>query len=85
MSSSHPPLSNTPLTPDPLLTVEQVAQRLGASPDWVRDHSSRKHPLLPAIRIGGKSRAGLLRFRASALEAFIADQERLTQLRRKVQ
>jgi hypothetical protein len=70
---------------DPLLTVEQVAQRLGASTDWVRDHSSRKHPLLPAIRIGGNTRAGLLRFRASAIEQFLEEQERLTQLRRKVQ
>jgi hypothetical protein len=85
LSSSHPPLSNIPPAPDPLLTVEQVAARLGASPDWVRDHSSRKHPLLPAIRIGGSTRAGLLRFRGSAIEQFVNEQERMSQLRRRVQ
>jgi hypothetical protein len=31
---------------DPLWTPEQVAQRLNVSPDWVRDHSSRKEPRL---------------------------------------
>jgi hypothetical protein len=29
--------------PDALLTPEQVALRLNVSPDWVRDHSSRKN------------------------------------------
>ena len=28
---------------DALLTLEQVARRLNVSPDWVRDHSSRKN------------------------------------------
>ncbi len=38
---------------DPLWTPEQVARRLNVSPDWVRDHSSRKQPRLPVIRLGG--------------------------------
>ena len=36
---------------DALLTPEQVAKRLNTSLDWVWDHSSRKVPLLPAIRL----------------------------------
>ena len=63
--------------PDPLLTPEQVAQRLNVSPDWVRDHSSRKEPRLPVIRFGGgPGRAGLLRHRASKIEEFIEEMER---------
>jgi hypothetical protein len=64
---------------DALLTPEQVARRLNVSPDWVRDHSSRKEPRLPVIRFGGgPGRAGLLRYRASQIEKFIAEMERLS-------
>jgi hypothetical protein len=64
---------------DPLLTPEQVARRLSVSVDWVWDHSSRKTPMLPAIRIGeGPGRGGILRYRASKIEDFIDEQERLT-------
>jgi hypothetical protein len=50
------------------------------SPDWVRDHSSRKEPRLPVIRLGGgPGRAGLLRYRASEIEKFIEEMERLSQ------
>ena len=67
---------------DPLLTPEQVAQRLNVSPDWVRDHSSRKEPRLPVIRLGGgPGRAGLLRYRASRIEKFIEEMERLSERR----
>jgi hypothetical protein len=64
---------------DPLLTPEQVAKRLNTSLDWVRDHSSRKTPLLPVIRLGhGSGRAGMLRYRASKIEEFIEERERRT-------
>lgn len=64
---------------DPLLTPEQVAKRLNTSVDWVWDHSSRKAPMLPVIRIGGGAgRGGILRYRASKIEQFIDEQERLT-------
>ena len=64
---------------DPLLTPEQVARRLNVSPDWVRDHSSRKQPRLPVIRLGGgPGRAGLLRYRASQIEKFIEEMECLS-------
>lgn len=76
VARSEPPDSN------PLLTPEQVAKRLNTSLDWVWDHSSRKQPLLPVIRIGGRrGRGGILRYRASKIEEFIAEQERLSHLR----
>ena len=62
---------------DHLLKPEQVAERLNVSVDWVRDHSSRKMPRLPVIRLGGgPGRAGLLRYRASEIEKFIEEMER---------
>ena len=76
--SSIPCAAGDP-TFDPLWTPEQVAQRLNVSPDWVRDHSSRKEPRLPVIRLGGgPGRAGLLRYRASQIEKFIEEMERLS-------
>jgi hypothetical protein len=69
---------------DPLLTPQQVAKRLSVSVDWVWDHSSRKTPLLPVIRIGdGPGRTGILRYRASKVEDFIGEQERLSNAGRK--
>ena len=62
---------------DPLLTVDDVALRLNVSKDWVWDHSSRKTPRLPVIRMGD----GALRYRASGIEAFISERERLSALR----
>jgi predicted DNA-binding transcriptional regulator AlpA len=64
---------------DPLLTAEDVAQRLNVSMDWVWDHSSRKAPYLPVIRMSD----GVLRYRASQLEEFVNERERLSALRRK--
>ena len=67
---------------DPLLTPEQVAERLHVSSDWVRDHSSRKTPRLPVIRLGGGAgRAGLLRYRTSDIERFIEEMARLSERR----
>lgn len=64
---------------DVLLTPEQVADRLNVSVDWVRDHSSRKSPRLPVIRLGGgPGRKGLLRYRASEIEEFISGLERMS-------
>jgi predicted DNA-binding transcriptional regulator AlpA len=64
---------------DPLLTADDVARRLKVSADWVWDHSSRRAPLLPVIRIGD----GALRYRQSRIEEFIQERERLSILRRK--
>jgi predicted DNA-binding transcriptional regulator AlpA len=64
---------------DPLLTAEEVAERLNVSKDWVWDHSSRRYPLLPVIRLSD----GVLRYRASQIEEFISEQEQRTAMRRR--
>lgn len=64
---------------EPLLTADDVAKRLNVSTDWVWDHSSRRKPLLPVIRMGD----GTLRYRPSGIEAFLEDQERKSALRRR--
>jgi predicted DNA-binding transcriptional regulator AlpA len=71
-------VERTPLK-DPLLTAEEVAARLNVTKDWVWDHSSRKAPYLPVIRIGD----GTLRYRSSQIEEFVIERERLSILRRK--
>jgi len=62
---------------DPLLTADEVAMRLKVSKDWVWDHSSRKAPRLPVIRMGD----GTLRYRSSRIEDFISERERLSERR----
>ena len=64
---------------EPLLTANDVAKRLNVSTDWVWDHSSRKKPLLPVIRMGD----GTLRYRPSGIEAFIDERERISSLGRR--
>ena len=64
---------------DPLLTAEDVAERLKVSRDWVWDHSSRRLPYLPVIRMSD----GALRYRASQIEEFLGERERASVLRRK--
>ena len=80
IDSDSPPrtVARGPLK-DPLLTADEVAERLNVTKDWVWDHSSRKAPHLPVIRMGD----GTLRYRASRIEEFIDERERLTNLRRK--
>ena len=70
-------LAHTHAGMDPLLTVEDVSLRLKVSKDWVWDHCSRKLPHLPVIRMGD----GALRFRTSAIEAFIDERERVSATR----
>lgn len=64
---------------DPLLTAEQVAIRLNVTTDWVWDHSSRRVPYLPVIRMSD----GALRYRASQIDEFVNERERASVLRRK--
>ncbi|HEY2467651.1 MAG TPA: hypothetical protein VGI45_07400 [Terracidiphilus sp.] len=64
---------------DPLLTAEDVALKLRVSKDWVWDHSSRRVPYLPVIRMSD----GALRYRASGIEEFLRERERASGLRRK--
>jgi predicted DNA-binding transcriptional regulator AlpA len=78
-SALKPAGNGNDLDRDHLMTVEEVAERLNVTKDWVWDHSSRKGPFLPVIRIGD----GTLRYRASKIEEFIDEMERLSALRRK--
>jgi predicted DNA-binding transcriptional regulator AlpA len=64
---------------DSLLTAEEVALKLKFSKDWVWDHSSRRLPYLPVIRMSD----GALRYRASGIEEFLKERERASCLRRK--
>jgi hypothetical protein len=41
-----------------LFNAEQVAERLGVSERWVRDHATRRNPRIRAVKLGP-----LLRFR----------------------
>jgi excisionase family DNA binding protein len=50
-----------------LLTPHQVADRLGVSDRWVRDHATRRSPRIPAVKLGT-----LLRFRAADIEKFLS-------------
>ena len=64
---------------DALLTAEEVALKLKVSKDWVWDHSSRRVPYLPVIRMSD----GALRYRASGIDEFLKERERASVLRRK--
>ncbi|MCC6591633.1 MAG: helix-turn-helix domain-containing protein [Bryobacterales bacterium] len=52
-----------------LLTPSELAEWLGVSAGWVRDHATRKSPKLPTVRLGK-----LIRFRVSDIEAFLREQ-----------
>lgn len=52
-----------------LLSLCDVAARLGVSRAWVRDHATRRNPRIPVVRIGGKR--AVLRFRPQDIENFI--------------
>ena len=66
-------------TIDPLLTAEEVAAKLKVSTDWVWDHSSRRLPYLPVIRMSD----GALRYRSSGIAEFLREREQASFLRRK--
>ena len=51
-----------------LLAPQDVARRLQVSVAWVRDHSTRKQPRLPVVRVGG-----LLRYHPIDLDHWIQD------------
>jgi excisionase family DNA binding protein len=52
-----------------LLSAREVAERLGISERWVRDHATRRNPRIPAVKLGS-----LLRFRWADVEQFVTAQ-----------
>jgi len=64
--------NSTVLTLQPserLLSPQEVADRLGVSERWVRDHATRRSPRIRAVKLGP-----LLRFRWSDVEDFLSNQ-----------
>lgn len=58
-----------------LLSVSEVAEWLGVSSAWVRDHASgRRKPKLVAIKLGTPDGKGLWRFLPEDVENFIREQ-----------
>ena len=54
-----------------LWTIEEVAEFLQMSKDWMRDHATRRQPRIPCIRLGG--RRAVLRFRPQDVKQFVND------------
>ena len=52
-----------------LLSPQEVADRLGVSERWVRDHATRRNPRIRAVKLGP-----LLRFRWADVEDFLSNQ-----------
>lgn len=52
-----------------LYSAREVAEWLGVSERWVRDHATRRNPRIPAVKLGP-----LLRFRWVDVEQFVATQ-----------
>jgi len=52
-----------------LLSPQEVADRLGVSERWVRDHATRRRPRIRAVKLGP-----MLRFRWSDVEDFLTNQ-----------
>ena len=59
-----------PQTPvhDRLLNARQVAEKLGVSERWVRDHTTRRVPQIRAVKLGT-----LVRYRWVDVEVFMAN------------
>ena len=59
--------TSKPPSSERLLTPQEVADRLGVSQRWVRDHATRRKPRITAVKLGS-----LLRFRWADVEDFLA-------------
>ena len=53
---------------DMLLTAQDVAKVLNVSVAWVYDHSNRKEPIIPSVRLGKA-----VRFRLQDIEDFVRE------------
>lgn len=65
-------------TRDALLTVSEVAKRLGMSEQWVRDHIDKREPKITVVRWGAA-----VRFRPSDIERFIIENLNAPRRRRR--
>jgi excisionase family DNA binding protein len=62
----HAAKAEVPISESRLLTALEVANRLGVSERWVRDHATRRHPRIAVVRLGH-----LLRFRQEDIDNFL--------------
>ena len=60
-----------------LLNARQVADKLGVSERWVRDHTTRRSPRIRGIKLGL-----LMRYRREDVDAFMAELDTLPLSRR---
>lgn len=54
-----------------LMTIKDLAKKLGVSENWVYCHLRVRKPLLPHVRLGGH-----IRFREEDIEVWIEEQVR---------
>ena len=59
-----------------LMTISKAAEYISMSKSWLYDHTSRKHPRVPVIRIGAA-----LRFDPTDLDKFLDDMAALSKRR----
>jgi excisionase family DNA binding protein len=52
-----------------LMTIREVAKKLGVSENWVYSHLRVRKPLVPHVRLGGN-----IRFRESDIDRWIEEQ-----------
>ena len=62
---------------DRLLDAREVAAKLGVSERFIRDHTTRRSPRIPGVKLGK-----LLRYRAADVETFMAELNTLPASRR---
>jgi predicted DNA-binding transcriptional regulator AlpA len=62
---------------DRLLNARQVADKLGVSERWVRDHTTRRSPRIRGIKLGL-----LMRYRREDVDAFMAELDTFPSSRR---
>ena len=58
---------------DRLLNARQVADKLGVSERWVRDHTTRRSPKIRAIKMGM-----LVRYRRADVDVFMQEMDTLS-------
>jgi Helix-turn-helix domain len=83
-NSSRPAAESMSLSSRPkrLLSVGDVAEWLGVSKGWVRDHAGgRRQPRLHAIKFGPSKGKGLWKFREEDVYEFIEARARDSRLR----
>jgi excisionase family DNA binding protein len=62
------PSASSDAEDEPLLNARQVAVRLGVSERWVRDHTTRRWPRIPGVKLGP-----LMRHRREDVDAFMRE------------